>query len=281
MNAREHQPHEQGPEQVPESGQGTWRRRTVVVAASLAALAVVGAGAAMARTGDNGGSTPTLTSTTVSDSAADGSVDALAFNREEERMARDLYTLFADTYGTGPFERIAASEQQHFEAVGTLLAAYDIADPSDGLDAGEYADPAIQELYDTWEAQGLESLDAALQVGVDLEERDTADLEDTLDQIDQADVQAVLWRLLRASQMHLRAFTAWTDGDVGTGQYARNGQGRGMGAGMGGGMGYGAGNGYAEGNGSGNAKGNGNANGYANETRAGSMGDCPWAADDE
>jgi hypothetical protein len=206
--------------------------------AGVTALALAGGGAAVAATWTSGPQDAAVVQAAVT---ADDAVAALAFNREEERMARDLYTLLADTYDDGPFARIAVSEQQHFAAVGSLLRTYGIDDPSTGLEAGEYADPAIQELYDTWKAQGLESFDAALRVGVELEERDIADLEATLDRVDQADVQRVLSRLLVASRMHLRAFTAWADGDVADGDWGGMGFG-GMGpwGGMGG-MGPGSG----------------------------------------
>ena len=42
----------------------------------------------------------------------------LAYSRDEERMARDLYLLFGQTYGAAVFDRIAASEQRHFDAGG-------------------------------------------------------------------------------------------------------------------------------------------------------------------
>jgi hypothetical protein len=210
-------------------------RRTATLVAGVAALALVGGGAAVAATWP--AASPQDVVVAQATVTADDAVTALTFNREEERMARDLYTLFADTYDDGPFAMIARSEQQHFASVGALLTTYGIDDPSAGLPAGEYADPAIQELYDTWKAQGLESFEAALQVGVDLEERDIADLEATLDEIDRADVQTVLSRLLAASQHHLRAFTAWVDGD-------QTGMGRGSGSGMGPGMG---GNGFGGG----------------------------------
>lgn len=240
-------------------------RRTAALVAGVTALALAGGGAAVAATWSPGTQDGVVTRAAP---AADDAVAALAFNREEERMARDLYTLFAETYGDGPFARIAMSEQQHFAAVGSLLAAYGVEDPSAGLEAGTYADPAIQELYDTWKAQGLESFEAALQVGVDLEERDIADLEATLDEIDRADVQRVLSRLLAASRMHLRAFTAWVDGDVTEGDWGGMGPGGGMGppGGVmgGGGMGPGSGRGW------------GSDRGWDSNRDGNGTGGCPW-----
>src|SRR6478609_3802313 len=104
------------------------------------------------------------------------SVD-LAYSRDEERMARDLYTLFGQTYDAAVFDRIAASEQQHFDAVGALLTTYAVADPATGQPAGTYTNPDVQKLYDQWKAQGMTSVQDAYAAGVALEQNDIADLE--------------------------------------------------------------------------------------------------------
>jgi hypothetical protein len=200
----------------------------------------------------------------------------LAFARDEERMARDLYQALADRYdGALPFSRITQSEQQHFDAVGTLLDRYSVTDPANGKKAGRYADPKVQELYDAWLADGQKSLDAAYDVGVALEKRDIADLKDTLAQDLPADAQRVFTALLNASEHHLAAFEAAADGQAlgqrdGTGMMNRQGmgQGRGWAAGPGNGNGYGPGNGPGMMNGRGNGAGPGGS-------RAGFDGDCP------
>jgi len=172
----------------------------------------------------------------------------LAFSRDEERMARDLYTLFGQTYDAAIFDRIAASEQQHFDAVGALLTAYAITDPAVGQPAGTYANADVQKLYDQWKAQGLTSVQDAYAVGVALEQTDIADLQGILARNADADAQRVLTRLLAASQHHLEAFTNAVNGGTdaafctgsGTGAQlgAREGHGTGMGDGSGMGAGY-------------------------------------------
>lgn len=205
--------------------------RSIGTAAMAVGMALV-VGAGLAATATAGPPAPVvpaavLTATTDQDLAAD-----LAGSREEERMARDLYTLFGQTYPAAPvFDRIAASEQQHFDAVGALLTTYGVPDPSAGLPAGTYADPEVQALYDGWKAQGLESQEAALAVGVALEQADIADLEALLARNPEADVQQVFNHLLQASRHHLAAFTADDGGS------ACDGTGPGTGAGMGAGMG--------------------------------------------
>ena len=167
----------------------------------------------------------------------------LAYSRDEERMARDLYLLFGQTYGAAVFDRIAASEQQHFDAVGSLLTAYAITDPAAGQPAGTYTSPDVQRLYDRWKAAGLTSLEDAYSVGVELEQTDIADLEKITARQRDADVQRVFSHLLAASRHHLAAFTDLANGgtaaascdggQTGAGSGMRDGRGMGDGAGMG------------------------------------------------
>jgi hypothetical protein len=225
--------------------------------ALVAGIALVGGGlfaATQAASAESG-------ATTVTSADADLATE-LQFAREEERMARDLYQALADKYDDAlPFSRITLSEQRHFDAVGTLLDRYDVADPADQKKAGDYADATLQKLYDGWLADGLASLDDAYDVGVALERRDIADLEDALDQNLPADVTQVYTALLSGSQHHLAAFQAAADGQV---LGPPNGQGRQYGPGMG------------RGNGMGMMNGEGMMNGAGpGGNRAGFDGDCP------
>lgn len=231
--------------------------KTVAWLAAGAALATFAAGTAVAsalpdtRTGGD-----VLASGAVDDTLA----ERLAFNREEERMARDLYRLFARRYDVArPFGMIARSEQRHFQAVGTLLDTYGVADPSAGLRAGTYADPDLQALYRTLRAEGLGSLAQAYQAGVAVEERDIADLAVTLGAYDQADVQLVLGRLADGSRMHLQAFQRAGTGSTGAGAGPRMMQGFGR-----------------QGDGSRGAHGMRGGAGWT----GGGRGDCPMTADD-
>lgn len=197
--------------------------RSIGKAAVAGGLAVL-LGAGLVGTALAAPAAPENTTAAVAAVAQDGTLAAdLAFSRDEERMARDLYTLFGQTYDAPVFDRIAASEQQHFDAVGTLMARYDVADPAAGQPAGTYATAQVQALYDRWKAQGLESLDAALAVGVALEQADIADLQDMIARTTQPDVRQVLTRLLTASQHHLAAFTDGGGACAGAGMSARTG----------------------------------------------------------
>lgn len=155
------------------------------------------------------------TSVTVAGEVSDSLEEQLRFTMEEERMARDLYAALAEVHdGARPMSRITVSEQHHMDHVGTLLEKYDITDPSSGLDRGELAFPELQTLYDRWLAEGSESIEAAYQVGIELEERDIADLTAMIEDTDVEDVRVVLERLRTASERHLDAFARAADGTV-------------------------------------------------------------------
>jgi hypothetical protein len=238
----------------------TWRTRTAIIAGATVILAG-GATVAVASAATVGGAAPTVATATSVDAAT---AKGLAFTREEERMARDLYQAFADQYdGALPFSRIVNSEQRHFDATGTLLTRYGIADPSAGKSAGTYADPTIQKLYDSWLAEGKKSLQAAYGVGVALEKRDIADLDTAISAATVTDVKQLYTQLQNASKHHLAAFEAAVDGRT-----MEPGTGAGPGAGMGMGRGNGNGNGYGPGAGQGRM-------GLGDGT--GPIADCPMA----
>lgn len=181
----------------------------VVSAASLVGLAATAQAVGAAQT-------TTAASTVAAATAIEPELaEQLRFTREEERMARDLYAALAREHdGAGPMSRITTSEQRHFDHVGLLLERHGVADPAAGLDPGSYAFPELQGLYDGWLADGRESLEAAYQVGIELEQRDIADLEALVDETDDVDVRAVLERLLAGSRHHLAAYTMAADGTL-------------------------------------------------------------------
>lgn len=131
----------------------------------------------------------------------------MAFMAEEEKMAGDLYEAFYDMYGVRVFTNIAASEDRHQAAVGELLDAYGLNDPTDGSAVGEFTLPEVQDLYDELLAQGSESVEAAFEVGVLVEETDIADLAHAIDDLDAPRAAAVYESLLAGSQNHLKAFS--------------------------------------------------------------------------
>src|SRR5680860_1023648 len=90
------------------------------------------------------------------------------------------------------------------DAVRSLLDAYGTDDPTAGLAAGEFSDPALQDLYDTLLEEGRESSTQALAVGALVEETDIEDLRDRATDSDA--IATVFSSLESGSENHLRAF---------------------------------------------------------------------------
>src|SRR6266545_4238817 len=134
----------------------------------------------------------------------------LAAMAQEEKLAHDLYTAFADRYPAVVFDRIAASETRHLTAVRTLLARYGLADPTAGKPAGQFSDPAVPGSYDKLLAQGQANQAAALKVGETVEQTDIADLQAALNGLTAPDVRQVYTTLLTASRHHLTALQNWS-----------------------------------------------------------------------
>ena len=198
----------------------TWKTRTALGLATAGLLTVGWGTTVYAAPTPTPSPSPTATAT----ASADATLAAnLTHMRDEERLARDLYTALAAKYSqAAPFVNIARSEQVHFDTMGLLLTRYGVADPSAGNKAGSYTNPALQSLYDKLLASGSESLAKAYDAGVAVEELDITDLLAAISQTSQADAKTAFTNLLSGSQNHLAAFTAAKDGKI---LGARNGQG--------------------------------------------------------
>ncbi|MCX4238781.1 MULTISPECIES: ferritin-like domain-containing protein [Streptomyces] len=133
----------------------------------------------------------------------------LAGTAEEEKLAHDLYTAFAERYDLRVFGRIAAAETRHLTAVRTLLDRYDVTDPTAGNPAGEFTDPAVQATYDRLLKQGEDSLSGALKAGRTVETDDIAALEKALSGLTAPDARQMYTNVLAASERHLMAFEHW------------------------------------------------------------------------
>jgi hypothetical protein len=130
----------------------------------------------------------------------------LTYLREEEKVARDVYLSLNDTWNLRIFKNIAASEQQHMDAIKQLLATYNIPDPAAGKGTGEFTNPDLQQLYDDLIQQGSISKAEALKVGVIIEETDIDDLNEAIATTRHNDLKTVYRKLLQGSLNHLDAF---------------------------------------------------------------------------
>ena len=133
--------------------------------------------------------------------------DTLTFMREEEKLARDVYLVMFAYWGSKTFTNIAESEQNHMDAIKTLLDKYGLPDPA-YQEIGVFNDPSLQELYEQLENQGKISKLDAFMVGALIEEIDIEDLQTAIDQTDKQDLQRVYENLMSGSENHLRAFVS-------------------------------------------------------------------------
>lgn len=130
----------------------------------------------------------------------------LAFMREEEKLARDVYLHLFEKWGTKIFNNISRAEQAHMDSVKIILDAYKLADPAP-VDQGFFTDPNLQELYDQLTTRGNTSLVEALKVGALIEEVDINDLYKSINETTNPAIIQVYTQLLNGSYKHLNAFT--------------------------------------------------------------------------
>ncbi len=123
-----------------------------------------------------------------------------------EKISHDVYVAFATDTGDRRFERVARAETRHLDAVRALLGRYGVADPTKGMDAGEFPGEA-QKAYQAYVEQGSGSLQAALGTARKIEQADIAELKHAAEGLGAPDVAQVYEHLVRASEMHLDAFS--------------------------------------------------------------------------
>lgn len=132
---------------------------------------------------------------------------SLRFMREEEKLARDVYTTLYNTHGQSIFNNIAKSEQTHTDAVKNLLDKYNVADPVTTDVIGQFENADLQDIYNTKIDTGKASLIEALKLGALIEEIDIKDIKDAQDAyIDNQDINLVYDNLRKGSRNHLRSF---------------------------------------------------------------------------
>lgn len=135
----------------------------------------------------------------------------LKFMREEEKLARDVYRFLYQKWNISVFDRIAASEERHFQTVGTLLTRYRIDDPAAQDVPGVFADQRLTALYAELTAKGAASLKDALEVGITIEKVDIDDLSKALLETTKWDLKRAYANLSAASLTHLDTFESYLE----------------------------------------------------------------------
>jgi hypothetical protein len=181
----------------------TLRSISVAVALALGATLAAAAGpnASPGPHGNRGAAVPYVAPTT--EEAAD-----LAFVREVEKLARDLYINLGEKWDSTPFAFIANAEQNHMDAMLNLLLRYRLPDPAATTLLGEFTDPRVGALYASLLERGMSSELEALLTGGFVEEVDLQDLATATARTAKTDILSVYANLACGSRNHLRSFAA-------------------------------------------------------------------------
>lgn len=131
----------------------------------------------------------------------------LAYQREEERFARDSYRTLYGVWSEPVFANIAEAESRHMQALANMLIHYGVDDPIVDQATGAFTNGSgLGALYDDLMADGGESLLAAYRVGGYVEEMSIRDLRGAIAGTQQEPLLTVYRNLLAGSQNHLRVW---------------------------------------------------------------------------
>jgi hypothetical protein len=136
----------------------------------------------------------------------DTELNILLNMKEEEKLARDVYSALNLKWNNTVFTNISAAENTHMNAIIFLLQKYG-TDYTVIPEPGIFTNSAFQSLYEELVAKGTESLEEAWKVGALIEEMDITDLVESLDKVTDESINIVFENLERGSRNHLRAFT--------------------------------------------------------------------------
>jgi hypothetical protein len=142
----------------------------------------------------------------ASTAIATSEADMLTYMKEEEKLARDVYTTLNAKWNNQVFANIANAETTHTNAVVTLMANLGLTNTT-LLPVGEYENQEFYNLYNQLVAQGSVSLTEAYKVGALIEDKDIFDLSADMQSTSNASIILVFENLKMASSNHLRAFT--------------------------------------------------------------------------
>lgn len=139
--------------------------------------------------------------------ATEEELDGLRYMKEEEKLARDVYSYLYEKWGSPVFSNIGRSESRHLGAVIYLLSVYSPADTIVSA-PGLFTDTRLQELYNSLTEKGDVSIEEAYMVGATIEDMDILDLENYIASTVNTNIIMVYENLQRGSRNHLRAFNS-------------------------------------------------------------------------
>ena len=135
----------------------------------------------------------------------DSDLASLLKMKEEEKLARDVYSTLNQKWGNQVFSRISVAENNHLNAILRLLTYYGSSDTVVG-DAGIFKNTDVQALYTNLVAKGSASIEEAYKTGAMIEEMDIEDLKMAITATTNANITMIFENLEKGSRNHLRSF---------------------------------------------------------------------------
>lgn len=134
--------------------------------------------------------------------------EGIQYIYEVEKVARDVYQSFFDEWETPVQNVISGSEQSHMDILKELIDKYDLDDPAEGNDYGEFSNSDLQQLYHDLKELGLSSEVDALSTAAMIEEFDIVEIREYANNTDRDDIISAYNKLVEGSESHLRVFVA-------------------------------------------------------------------------
>jgi len=135
-----------------------------------------------------------------------GTIKDILLLREEEKLARDVYTTFSWWHDLSVFANIARTEQQHMNVVALLLDRYGLEDPAEGKGIVEFTDDWVQGVFDSLVGEEPNSLVDALWSGAFIEDVDIYHHEHILEGSDYDDISLIVQNMVAGSRNRMRSF---------------------------------------------------------------------------
>jgi hypothetical protein len=186
---------------------------TKIIVASLAGLALLcvslPAQKGPGKGGNGGGGNGTLITYINSlpkETVSTSEKNLLLHMREEEKLARDVYTVLFQVTKVKAFGNIAKAEQQHMDLIKMMLDRYGIKDPLISDKVGDFPSATFSSLFQTLALFGINSKVHAELVGAFIEDLDIYDLNQAIKATNNRDINTVWQNLNRGSRNHMRAF---------------------------------------------------------------------------
>jgi len=132
----------------------------------------------------------------------------LVYQREAEKLARDVYETSFDKWGENAFYNTYQAEERHMETMLKMLTFYNVDDPVGSNGTGEFSDASLAALFTDLAGQVDHSLLDAFEAAAYIEELEIQSLSAALQATDKPNLINAYSNLLAASRNHLRVFVS-------------------------------------------------------------------------